>query len=84
MTFDEYLSEANHAYNIGMYSRAVVNFFRAMEINSRDIRPYIGLAGAYMAKGMYFDCKRILDEARRIFRRNPTIEMGYKYLREAK
>ena len=84
LTFEEYINEGNRNYNIGMYSRAVVNFFRAMELNSRDIRPYIGLSGAYRERGMFFDSKRILDEARKRFQRNPTIEMGYKFLREAK
>lgn len=84
LTFDDYLSEGNHAYNIGMYNRAVLNFFRAMEINGRDIRPYIGLSNAYRMKGMYFDSKRILDEARQKFYRNPDVEMGYIFLREVK
>lgn len=84
LTFDDYLNEGNHAYNIGMYNRSVINFFRAMEINGRDIRPYIGLSNAYRMKGMYFDSKRILDEARRKFYRNPDVETGYIFLREAK
>ena len=84
LSFEFYLSEGNYAYNIGMFNRATVNFFKAMEIDSNDIRPYIGLASCYYAKGMYFDSKRILDEARKKFKRDPTIEMGYKILREAK
>ena len=84
LTFDEYLQEGTHAFNVGMYNRAVINFFRAYDINSNDPRPYIGLAGAYRAKGLYFDAKVILDEARKKFRRNPTIEMERKFLREAR
>ena len=84
LSFEFYISEGNYAYNIGMFNRATVNFFKAMEIDSNDIRPYIGLASCYYAKGMYFDSKRILDEARKKFKRDPTIEMGYKILREAK
>ena len=81
-TFEDYLNEANHAYNIGMYNRSVIYFFRAHAVNPRDLRPYIGLANAYRMKGMYFDSRRILDEARSKFRRDPNIEMGYIFLRE--
>lgn len=84
LTFDEYLQEGTHAFNVGMYNRAVINFFRAYDINSNDPRPYIGLAGAYRAKGLYFDAKVILDEARKKFRRNPTLEMERQFLREAR
>ena len=81
-TFEDYLNEANHAYNIGMYNRSIIYFFRAHEVKPADIRPYIGLANAYRMKGMYFDSRRILDEARSKFRRDPNIEMGYIFLRE--
>ncbi|MBQ3346866.1 MAG: hypothetical protein IJG39_07205 [Synergistaceae bacterium] len=84
LTFQDYLDEANHAYNIGMYNRAVINFFRAHEINPSDFRPYIGLAASYRMKGMYFDSKRILDEARRKFGRSPALDMETYFLREAK
>ena len=83
-TFTDYLNEGNYAYNIGMYNRAVINFFRAMSINSRDIRPYLGLSASYRMKGMYFDSNRILEEARRIFGRSPAVDMGLYFLREAK
>lgn len=83
-TFADYLNEANYAYNIGMYNRAVTNFFRAMNINSRDIRPYIGLSSCYRMKGMYFDSYRIIEEARRIFGRSPAVDMCIYFLREAK
>ena len=83
-TFTDYLNEANYAYNIGMYNRAVTNFFRAMNINSRDIRPYIGLSSCYRMKGMYFDSYRIIEEARRIFGRSPAVDMCIYFLREAK
>ena len=84
LTFNEYLHEANHAFNVGMYNRAVINFFHAHELDSNDIRPYIGLAGAYRAKGLYFDAKIILEEARKKFPRNPTLEVERKFLREAR
>ena len=84
MTFTDYLNEGNYAYNIGMYNRAVTNFFRAMNINSRDIRPYIGLSSCYRMKGMYFDSYRIIEEARRIFGRSPAVDMCIYFLREAK
>ena len=80
--FHDYLTAGNHAYNIGMYSKAALNFFRAVEINSRDIRAYIGLANAYRMKGMYFDSRRILDEARRLFGGSPAIDMSLHFLRE--
>ena len=84
MTFTDYLDEANHAYNIGMYNRSVKYFFRAHDASPDDIRPYIGVSNAYRMKGMYFDSRRILDEARIKFGRNPDIETGYIFLREAK
>ena len=84
MTFTDYLNEGNYAYNIGMYNRAVINFFRAMNINSRDIRPYLGLSASYRMKGMYFDSYRITEEARRLFGRSPAVDMCIYYLREAK
>ena len=80
-TFDEALTEANNAYNIGMYSNAVLNFHRALALRGNDIRPYIGLAASYRAKGMYFDAKRLLDEASTKFGRNPAIDMERYYLR---
>ena len=83
VTFDDFLSEGNNAYNLGLYNMAVINFFKASEINGSDIRAYIGLAAAYKAKGMYFDSKRILDEAKRRFKRNLTIEVMLKTLGEA-
>ena len=67
-----------------MYNRAVINFFRAMSMNSKDIRPYLGLSASYRMKGMYFDSNRILEEARRIFGRSPAVDMGLYFLREAK
>ena len=81
LTFDEALTEGNHSYNIGMYSRAVIHFHRALALRDDDIRPYIGLSASYRAKGMFFDAKRLLDEARIKFGRNPAIEMEQYYLR---
>ena len=81
LTFDEALTQANHNYNIGMYSQAITLFHRALTLRDDDIRPYIGLARSYRARGMYFDAKRLLDEARAKFGRNPTIEMEQYYLR---
>ena len=83
-TFSEYLNEANRSFNIGMYNRALINFFHALESRSDDIRPYIGIAESYRAKGMYFDANRILYEARVKFGINPTVETLRKLLRESK
>ena len=80
LTFEDYLHEGNEAFNLGIYNSALKNFFRALELDDNDSRPYIGLAGAYRAKGLYFDSKRILDEAMMIFRKNPTIETALKIL----
>ncbi|MBQ7733621.1 MAG: hypothetical protein IJT58_06340 [Synergistaceae bacterium] len=80
LTFEDYLREGNEAFNLGIYNSALKNFFRALELDGNDTRPYIGLAGAYRAKGLYFDSKRILDEAMMIFRKNPTIETALKIL----
>ena len=84
LTFDECMSEANHAYNIGMYTRALEYFSRAMKLNSRDLRPYIGLSASYRMKGWYVDSMHILDEARRILGRSPALDMETYFLREAK
>ncbi len=81
LTFDEALTEANNAYNIGMFSRAIANFHKAHAIREDDIRPYIGLAASYRARGLYFDAKRMLDEARRKFGINPAIDVERYYLR---
>ena len=80
LTFEDYLHEGNEAFNLGIYNAALKNFFRALELDDNDTRPYIGLAGAFRAKGLYFDAKRILDEAMMIFRKNPTIETALKIL----
>ena len=83
VTFDDFLEEGNNSYNSGLYNMAVINFFKATELNGSDIRAYIGLAAAYRAKGMYFDSKRILDEAKRRFKRNATVEVMLKTLEGA-
>ena len=80
LTFEDYLREGNEAFNLGIYNSALKNFFRALELDDNDTRPYIGLAGAYRAKGLFFDSKRILDEAMIIFRKDPTIETALKIL----
>lgn len=84
LTFDDYLNEANRLYNIRMYTRALVNFMKALELRNDDIRPYIGLAESYRAKGIDFEAKRILNEAERRFGRNPTIETLKKLLKGSK
>ena len=81
MTFHEVLAEANSAYNIGMFSRAIAGFHKAHAMRENDIRPYIGLAASYRAKGLFFDAKRILDEARRKFWHHPTLEVERYFLR---
>ena len=80
--FYEFLNEANEAYNSKLYDTAIIYFYRAMELNTSDIRTYIGLAQAFQAKKMFFDAKRILDEARRRFKDNLTIETQLKILEE--
>ena len=80
LTFEDYLREGNEAFNLGIYNSALKSFFRALELDDNDTRPYIGLAGAYRAKGLFFDSKRILDDAMIIFRKDPTIETALKIL----
>ena len=84
LTFDDCMSEANHAYNIGMYTRALEYFSRAMKLNPSDSRPYIGLSASYRMKGWYVDSMNILDEMRRKFGRSPALDMETYFLREAK
>ena len=81
ITFDEALSEGNNAFNIGRFSLAITNFHKAHTIRPDDIRPYVGLAASYRAKGMYFDAKRMLDEAGRKFGNDPALEIERYYLR---
>ena len=82
--FYEFLNEANTAYNAKLYDKAIIYFHRAMQLNTTDIRTYIGLAQAYKAKEMFFDSKRILDEARLRFKNNLslTVETQLKILEE--
>ena len=82
-TFTDYLNEGNYAYNIGMYNRAVINFWNAKKINGRDIRPYLGLSACYRKKGMYVDAHYVIEEARRLFGRSPAVDMAVYFLREA-
>lgn len=82
-TFTDYLNEGNYAYNIGMYNRAVINFWRAKNINGRDVRPYLGLSACYRKKGMYVDAHYVIEEARRLFGRSPAVDMAVYFLREA-
>ncbi len=79
-TYESLLREGTRAYNLKDYDNAIINFHRAMEMRDYDIRSYIGLADAYKAKGMYFDSKRIIDEARKKIGRNPTLEIQLKLL----
>ena len=81
MTFEEALSEGRNAFNIGMFSRAIANFHKAHAIRENDIRPYVGLIASYRSKGMFFDAKRLLDEARKKFGRRPELEIEMYYLR---
>ena len=78
--FYEFLNEANEAYNSKLYDTAIIYFNRAIELDTVDIRAYIGLANAYKAKGMFFDAKRILDEAKKKFNKNSTVETQLKIL----
>ena len=80
--FYEFLNEANEAYNSKLYDTAIIYFNRAIELDTADIRAYIGLANAYKAKGMLFDAKRILDEAKKKFNKNSTVETQLKILEE--
>ena len=57
---------------------------KALEQRNDDIRPYIGLAESYRAKGIDFEARRILAEAERRFGRNPTIETLKKLLKGSK
>ena len=74
LTFEDLLRKANNAYNSGNHDMAVLIFHSAMESNSNDIRPYMGLARSYGAKKMYSDSKRIIDRARMKFGKDPTLE----------
>jgi len=78
--FYEFLNEANEAYNSKRYNEAIIYFHRAIELNGSDVRAYIGLAQAYQAKGMFFDAKRILDDAKRRFKKNLTVETQLEIL----
>ena len=82
-TFNELMREGTEALNLGIYNNAIINFSQAIELNPKDLRAYIGLAAAYRNKGLYFDAKRIIDEAIKIFGQDPTILTELNFLREA-
>ena len=79
-TYESLLREGTRAYNHKDYDKAIINFHKAKEMRDYDIRSYIGLADAYKAKKMYFDSKRIIDEARKKIGTNPTLEVQLKFL----
>ena len=80
VAYYEVLNEGNEAYNSKDYDRAVIYFHRAVELNASDVRAYVGLAEAYQAKGMFFDARRILYEAKRKCGKNSTVDAVLKIL----
>ncbi|MBQ7577820.1 MAG: tetratricopeptide repeat protein, partial [Synergistaceae bacterium] len=83
-TFKELMREGTEALNLGIYNNAIINFSQAIELNPKDLRAYIGLAAAYRNKGLYFDAKRIIDDAIKKFGKNPTLLTELNFLKEAK
>lgn len=82
-TFKELMREGTEALNLGIYNNAIINFSQAIELNPKDLRAYIGLAAAYRNKGLYFDAKRIIDDAIKKFGKNPTLLTELNFLKEA-
>ncbi len=81
LSFEELLSNATDSLNKKSYENAILTFFKASELNSSDIRPWLGLASAYKGKRQFFDSWRILVMARKIFGNLPTIETAIKFLK---
>ena len=81
VTFDAFLNEGNNFFNSKNYDEAIINFFQAYQLDSSDIRAYIGLAEAYKAKKMYFEAVRILEEAVSKFGVDPTVKTILENLR---
>lgn len=81
-SFDELLKNGSNFLNTKSYENAIINFFKAYELNSSDVRPYLGLAASYKAKRQFFDSWRILILARKIFGNLPTIETAIKFFQD--
>ena len=82
-TFSELMREGTESLNLGIYDSAIINFSQAIELNSNEINAYIGLIASYRHKGLYFDAKRIYDDAVKKFGRNPTLLTELQFLKEA-
>ena len=82
-TFSELMREGTESLNLGIYDSAIINFSQAIELNSNEINAYIGLIASYRHKGLYFDAKRIYDDAIKKFGRNPTLLTELQFLKEA-
>ena len=79
--FQDALDAGSLALNTKEWDDAILSFHKACNINSRDVTARIGLAGAYYGKGMYRDAMIILNETRRKFPLNATIETMRRMLR---
>ncbi|MBQ7577774.1 MAG: tetratricopeptide repeat protein [Synergistaceae bacterium] len=82
-TFSELMREGTESLNLGIYDSAIINFSQAIELNPNEINAYIGLIASYRHKGLYFDAKRIYDDAIKKFGRNPTLLTELQFLKEA-
>lgn len=84
MTYEKYLEAGSSALNKKNWDDAILNFYHASQLDSNDIKPRIGLAGAYYGKGMFFDALRVINETRENFPLDSTVDFMRRSLRRAR
>ena len=82
--FQDALDAGSLALNTKEWDDAILNFHKACNINSRDVTARVGLAGAYYGKGMYRDAMIVINDTRRKFPLDATIETMRRMLRRVK
>ena len=84
LNYQDILDAGSLALNTKEWDEAILTFHRACELNQRDVTARIGLAWAYYGKGMYADALIVLNETRRKFPLDATIETMRRMLRKVK
>ena len=82
--FQDALDAGSLALNTKEWDDAILNFHKACNINSRDVTARVGLAGAYYGKGMYRDAMIVINDTRRKFPLDATIETMRRMLRRVR
>ncbi|MBQ4419260.1 MAG: hypothetical protein II870_06455 [Synergistaceae bacterium] len=84
LNYQDILDAGSLALNTKEWDEAILTFHRACELNKRDVTARIGLAWAYYGKGLYADALIVLNETRRKFPLDATIETMRRMLRKVK